>query len=121
MSGFNRLFQKNQKKLKLDELKKFAKKAGVKIVYKALQLYYALKSPITPAWAKTVIIGALGYFISPIDLFPDIIPVVGWTDDLVSLAIALMTVRLYITPEMKSKAKDQLKNWFGDINESELD
>lgn len=104
-----------------DKLKKFAKKAGVKIVYKALQLYYALKSPITPAWAKTVIIGALGYFIAPIDLIPDIMPAVGWTDDLAALGAALVTVKLYITPEVKSNAKDQLKSWFGSINESELD
>mgnify|MGYP003297159323 CR=1 FL=1 len=55
------------------KLKKSAKRAGMKVVYKALQLYYALKSPNTPAWAKAVIIGALSYFISPIDLFPDII------------------------------------------------
>ena len=104
-----------------DKLKKFAKKAGVKVVYKALQLHYALKSSNTPAWSKTVIIGALGYFIAPIDLIPDIMPAVGWTDDLAVLGAALVTVKLYITPEVKSNAKDQLKSWFGSINESELD
>ncbi len=92
----------------------------MKVVYKALQLYYALKSSTTPTWAKTVIIGALGYFIAPIDLIPDLLPG-GFTDDLGALATALVTVQAYITYEEKSSAKNQLKRWFGSINESELD
>ncbi|MBR5354443.1 MAG: hypothetical protein IK126_12110 [Bacteroidales bacterium] len=44
------------------KLKRFAKKAGVKVVYYALLLYYAFVSPKTEGWAKTVIISALAYF-----------------------------------------------------------
>ncbi|PEO50494.1 hypothetical protein CN563_02685 [Bacillus sp. AFS026049] len=51
-------------------MKKFGKKAGVKVVYVALLLFYTLQKPTTPVWAKTVIVGALGYFILPIDLIP---------------------------------------------------
>ncbi|MBT2605311.1 DUF1232 domain-containing protein [Bacillus sp. ISL-53] len=50
------------------KIKKIGKKAGVKVVYVALLLFYTLQKPTTPVWAKTVIIGALGYFILPIDL-----------------------------------------------------
>ena len=102
------------------KLKNFAKKAGVSVVYKALQLHYALKSSNTPAWAKTVILGALGYFIAPIDLIPDLLPG-GFTDDLGALAAALVTVQAYITYEEKSNAKNQLRSWFGSVDESQLD
>ncbi len=100
---------------------KFAAKAGIQVIYNALKLYYALQSPNTPAWAKTVIIGALGYFIAPIDLIPDITPGIGFVDDAGVLAAALMTVALYITPEIKRQAKEKLKEWFGDSEMTDLD
>lgn len=95
------------------KIKKFAKKAGGKVIYTALKLYYALKRPDTPAWAKGVIIGALGYFISPIDLVPDALPVVGFTDDLAVMAGAVVTVAAYINEEVKEKARQKMKDWFG--------
>ena len=48
-----------------EKVKKFAVKAGGKVIYLALKLYFALQSEKTPAWAKGVIVGALGYFILP--------------------------------------------------------
>ncbi|RJE90732.1 DUF1232 domain-containing protein [Paenibacillus sp. 1011MAR3C5] len=96
-----------------EKLKKFAKKAGCKVVYAALLLYFALQNPKTPAWAKTVIIGALAYFISPVDAIPDITPVVGFSDDLGALAAALAIVAVYIDDEVKSKARAKLSDWFG--------
>ncbi len=96
------------------KMKKYAKAAGSEVVEKALQLYYALQDSNTPAWAKTVIIGALGYFISPIDAIPDIIPVVGYADDLGVIAAALAAVAIYITDDIKAKAKQKLKEWFGE-------
>lgn len=47
----------------------------------ALKMYYAATDADTPTWAKTTIYGALGYFISPIDVIPGITPLVGYTDD----------------------------------------
>lgn len=79
----------------------------------ALQLFYALQDSNTPAWAKAVIIGALGYFISPIDAIPDIVPMVGYADDLGVLTAAIATVAAYITDDVKAKAAAQLKKWFG--------
>lgn len=104
-----------------EKVRKFAAKAGGKVIYNALVLYYALQSPDTPAWAKTVILGALGYFIAPIDLIPDITPGVGFVDDLGVLAAAVLTVAVCITPEMKDKAKEQLKDWFGDSEIAKID
>jgi uncharacterized membrane protein YkvA (DUF1232 family) len=97
-----------------DKLKKFARFAGKEVIGKALQLYYALQAPATPIWAKTVIIAALGYFISPIDAIPDAIPVVGYADDLGVLVAAIATVSTYITDEIKTKAKAKLDEWFGE-------
>ena len=102
------------------KVKQFAKKAGSKVIYLALLLYYAMKSPKTPKWAKTVIISALAYFICPIDLIPDTIPVIGFTDDLAALAAALKAVDVCITPEIAAQAKAKAREWFGDVDEAEL-
>ena len=64
-------------------------------------MYYTLQKPATPVWAKTMIIGALGYFISPIDLIPDFIPIAGYTDDLTALVAAIVAVAMYIDEDVK--------------------
>jgi len=97
-----------------DKVISFAKTAGKEVIEKALWLYYAAQNPQTPAWAKTVIYGALGYFIFPIDAIPDPTPVVGYADDLGVLAAALATVAMYITEEVKTLAAQKLKDWFGE-------
>jgi uncharacterized membrane protein YkvA (DUF1232 family) len=91
----------------------YAKVAGSEVVGKTLQLYYAAQEPDTPKWAKGVIIGALGYFITPIDAIPDMIPAAGYSDDLGVLALAIATVALYITPAVKQKAQAKMQDWFG--------
>jgi uncharacterized membrane protein YkvA (DUF1232 family) len=96
------------------KIKKIALKAGREVIEKALQLYYAAQSPGTPIWAKSIIYGALGYFISPIDAIPDIIPVVGFADDLGVLVLAVGAVAMYIDQEVKEKAKTKLIDWFGE-------
>jgi uncharacterized membrane protein YkvA (DUF1232 family) len=103
-----------------DKVKKFGKKAGVSVVYTALLLFYTLKKPETPIWAKSVIIGALGYFILPIDLIPDLVPG-GYTDDFSGLFGALLTVSMFIDEESKSLAKERIRIWFGDSAVSETD
>lgn len=95
------------------KLKGFAGKAGREVVERSLQLYYAAQGEDTPVWAKTVIYGALGYFISVIDAVPDITPIVGYTDDLGVLVAALAAVAVNITPEVKEQAKDKTVDWFG--------
>jgi uncharacterized membrane protein YkvA (DUF1232 family) len=65
-------------------------------------------------WAKTVIMRALAYFISPIDAIPDLVPVAGFSDDLGSLAAALGIVAVYINDDIKQKAKIKLVEWFGE-------
>lgn len=95
-----------------DKVAKFAKKAGQKVIEKALLLYYAAQNPQTPIWAKTTIYGALGYFIFPVDAIPDFIPG-GYVDDLGVLGAAIVTVSMYINEEVKAQAKRKLRDWFG--------
>lgn len=107
-------FEKNYSETTFwNKVLKFAKSAGSDVVEKALQLYYAAQNPKTPVWAKGVIYGALGYFISPIDGIPDLTPVLGYTDDLGVLAAAIVTVSVYINDEVRAQAADKLKQWFG--------
>tara|TARA_B100000809_G_scaffold262534_1_gene313713 strand:- start:509 stop:865 length:357 start_codon:yes stop_codon:yes gene_type:complete len=94
------------------KVRDFSKKAGKDVIEKVVQLYYTLQASDTPTWAKGVIIGALGYFISPIDAIPDITPVVGFTDDLGVLTAAIATVATYITDDIKKKANNKMKEWF---------
>jgi uncharacterized membrane protein YkvA (DUF1232 family) len=96
------------------KVKKFASTAGKEVIDKSLQLYYAMQEPTTPMWAKTVIVGALGYFISPVDAIPDIVPVVGYADDLGVLVAAIATVGTNINDIIRTKASDKLREWFGD-------
>lgn len=95
------------------KVKDFAKQAGREVIEKALWLYYAAQRPETPAWAKTIIFGALGYFITPVDAIPDLTPLLGFTDDLGALAAALTMVAVYIDEDTRAKAADKLDNWFG--------
>jgi len=94
------------------KVKKFAKIAGKDVIEKALQLYYAAQRPEIPVWAKSVVYGALGYFIFPADAIPDIVPVVGYADDLGVLVAAIATVSIYINDAVREKASRKTKDWF---------
>lgn len=89
-------------------------------MYAALLLYYVATDPNVSYEDKVKIYGALGYFILPVDLIPDLIPVAGYTDDMAALLWALRTVAANITPETKRKAKAKLREWFDDVNEKDL-
>ena len=95
------------------KLKKVAQKAGRKAVYYVLVLYYVARDPAVPSGLKLKILGALGYFILPLDLIPDAILGLGFTDDLAALAWALFKIKKYVTPEIQRKARERMREWFG--------
>src|SRR3954451_10556801 len=70
-------------------------------------VWLAARDPRTPWYAKALAIGVVGYALSPIDLIPDFIPVVGYLDDLllVPLGIAL-TLRL-IPPSVLAESRER--------------
>jgi uncharacterized membrane protein YkvA (DUF1232 family) len=93
------------------KIKGHAKDAGLAVVGKALELFYTMIESETPVWAKATIAAALGYFISPIDVIPDILPG-GYLDDLGLLATTLTAVANYVTEQVKTAAGDKLAEWF---------
>ena len=98
----------------LDKISRVAKRAGAKMVYAALILYYTLQSDKVSVKDKAIIIGALGYLISPLDVIPDAIPIVGLGDDLSVLVYVLQKVWGDVSDDVKQKAKERLSKWFDD-------
>lgn len=103
------------------KLPKVARKAGSKLVYCLLLLYYVLKSPAVSRGDKSKIYGALGYFILPLDLLPDFIPMAGYADDLSAVLWALHTVWKNITPEIKAQAAAKTREWLGDFDQKAVE
>lgn len=103
------------------KLPKVARKAGSKLVYCVLLLYYVLKNPSVTKADKSKIYGALGYFILPLDILPDFLPLAGYTDDLTAVVWAVHTVWKNVTPEIKAQAAAKTREWFGDFDHSAVD
>ncbi len=95
------------------KLKSYAATAGREVVEKALLLYYAAQEEKAPAWAKATIVGALGYFIRPLDAVVDLTPGVGYVDDLGVLALAVAAVTAYINDDVRARARAKMGEWFG--------
>ena len=96
-----------------DKILNYAKEIGVTVIYKSLQLFYVSQKPEVPMKVKATIYGALGYLILPIDLVPDMIPVVGYGDDAAAIAFALGLAYMYIDEEVCQQAKAKLTDIFG--------
>lgn len=105
----------------VEKISKVAKRAGSKLIYAALILFYTLQSDKISLKDKATIIGALGYLISPLDVVPDAIPIVGLTDDLAVLIYVLKMVWSDIDPEVQQRAKDKLSQWFDEDEIKEID
>ena len=102
------------------KLKRVARKAGIKVVYAALILYYMTLSDKVPTIEKVKIYGTLGYFILPADLIPDAIVALGYTDDLAALAWAIWSLRSYLTDDIRQQAEAKLTEWFGHVDHTEI-
>ena len=103
-----------------EKISQIAKRAGAKLVYAALILYYTLQSDKISKKDKMIIIGALGYMISPLDVIPDAIPIAGLTDDLAVLLYVLKKVWTEVDSEIKLKAKEKLSKWFDEDEVEEI-
>lgn len=106
---------------KFDKLSKILKKSGAKILYPAILLYLVLMESKTPLQVKVMIMGSLGYLISPIDCIPDAIVGLGLTDDFSALYMALSNVKAYITESIKNDAKQIIAKWIPEITVEEFD
>lgn len=102
----------------VEKISRIAKRAGSKLVYASLVLFYTLQSKEVSYKDKAMIIGALGYLISPLDVLPDAIPIVGLSDDLTVLLFVINKIWVEVPEDVKNKAKDKLSDWF---DEDELE
>lgn len=75
-----------------------------------LALYFAYRDPRTPWFAKWFALAVVAYALSPIDLIPDFVPVLGYLDDLVLIPLGVFLAMKMISPvvmeDCKAKAKD---------------
>ena len=116
-----RIMRKDYSKNKfLSKIKRVGSKLGDQTLYAILVLFYAMQSPKLPKSSRMIIIGVLGYFIFPIDLVPDFIPVVGFADDAALIFTAIGQLYKAIDFETKQKARERMQKWFGKSYNQEL-
>ena len=87
-------------------------RAGRTIAKPALEVLEMALDPFTPAQVRVSLMAALAYLIMPFDLFPDFMPVVGFSDDFVALTAVLSIWSKYMTPSIRSRAERKLNKLF---------
>ena len=70
--------------------------------------FYCARDPATPLKVRMILFGALGYFIMPLDAISDLLPLIGFTDDIAVLTLAVATVASAIKPEHRQLAEEAL-------------
>ena len=104
----------------VEKISRIAKRAGAKLVYAALVLFYTLQSDKVTLKDKAIIIGALGYLISPLDVIPDAIPIAGLSDDLGVIIFVLQKIWGEVNEDVKEKARAKLSQWFDEDEIEEI-
>lgn len=94
-----------------NKMAKFARKAGREVVVNALKLYYAMALGKATPQQVAAIVGALGYFISPVDAVPDMLPG-GLLDDGSLLALIVSTLVCCSDSEVVVAANKKADEWF---------
>ena len=82
--------------------------AGLPFAENLLAAYYCAFDRDTPMQVKAALLGALAYFVLPFDAIPDMLPVIGFTDDAAVLATAIRLVAPHITPVHRAAARAAL-------------
>ena len=78
-----------------------------------LAAYFCAFDRETPLQVKAALLGAIAYFILPIDAIPDFLPAIGYTDDAAVLLAAIKLVASHITPDHKVAAREKLTEFSG--------
>jgi uncharacterized membrane protein YkvA (DUF1232 family) len=81
----------------------------VPFIEDALAAYYCATDNATPRHVQAALIGALVYFVAPIDVIPDVVVGLGFADDAAVLAAVIASVRKYLTPDHYAKARAWVK------------
>lgn len=91
---------------------KLLRRAGRTLARPALECLELLLDPQTPVPVKITVLAALTYLLVPLDLIPDFIPAVGFSDDLVALTALLGLCSRHRTPAVQLRAQRRLDQWF---------
>jgi uncharacterized membrane protein YkvA (DUF1232 family) len=83
--------------------------AGLPFAEDLLAAYYCAFDKQTPRHVQVALLGAIAYFILPFDFIPDMMPILGFTDDAAVLANAIRLVATHIRPEHREAARAALK------------
>ena len=83
--------------------------ARLPFVEDLLSAYYCAFDKETPRHVQAALLGAIAYFILPFDFIPDMLPVLGFTDDAAVLATAIRLVAAHVTPDHREAARAKLK------------
>ncbi|AZO79900.1 MULTISPECIES: YkvA family protein [unclassified Bosea (in: a-proteobacteria)] len=90
----------------IGRLKRVAKR--IPFAEDLLAAWVCARDPATPRRVKLTLLAALGYFVLPLDALPDVMPLLGFTDDAAVIAAALAAVAGSITPQHRQRAKEML-------------
>jgi len=77
-----------------------------------ITLWFALKHPLTPWHARAFAAVLTAYALSPIDLIPDFIPILGYLDDLIIVPVGVWLLLLMVPTQVLTDSKDQADEWF---------
>jgi uncharacterized membrane protein YkvA (DUF1232 family) len=75
----------------------------------AVAVYFAARDPRTPMLARCIALAVAAYALSPIDLIPDFIPVLGYLDDLIIVPLGLLLVVRMIPPQVLAASREKAR------------
>ena len=108
--GFDDRGARNEERVRRDFWRKAARVAAkLPLAEDLLAAYYCAFDQTTPFQVRAALVGALAYFVLPFDFVPDVLPLLGFTDDAAILLTALRMVAGHLRPEHRDAARVALE------------
>ena len=107
VSALKKYAENYDEKKMWSKIKDFFFEAGINLVIKVVQLWYVLQKPEVPVHVKVAIMGAIAYFVMPVDFILDVLPG-GYQDDLFAVTLTLLVAEEYIDDEVRKKAREKV-------------
>ena len=108
--GFDEQDTRNEERVRRDFWRKAARVAArLPFAEDQLAAYYCAFDQATPFQVRAALVGALAYFVLPFDFLPDVLPLLGFTDDAAVLLTALRMVAGHLRPEHRDAARAALE------------
>ena len=103
-------------------IESWSRRVGRSAARPALLMWYVMRSSDTPRRDKVAIFASLAYLLLPIDFInAKRVPIIGWLDEVASLAILVQRMSRHITPAIEARTNDQLDRWFGTTSVADAD